>query len=146
MYATAVKMANEHFNNICNEAARLVKDQDVKPYSEYDRTQLTQRLTVTLKEQLRYLETTELNAWKEYCTNTAIQDISRGVDYINIIRINSCVIKALTQFYDNSLATMSDIAGVEPEKACGILRRRLLGMDAVATSTTTTLGLKAKNF
>jgi hypothetical protein len=145
MYQTPCLLARQHYHQITLAAASAIKAKALPFYSQFTEAQLAEQLEVSLDRQLRYLETGDLNQWREYCTERVI---SRGtldnLHYEHLIEACGLLLQALASFFREQLLPMQVVDEIAAPKLLQSLENRLGGLLAVAIATGTAVGMRPK--
>lgn len=142
MYASAVKLAEDHIDEILGAAITLIQTAKIQHYGTISRPTLMQGLKPALQMQLRYLENGDITEWKTYCTTVIQERTAQGVDFTNTIKAGQLIVQALTEFFEREIPKAGAINNVSPNEALRSIERRLRGLNMVATSAATSAGLK----
>lgn len=141
MYDTCVTLAKQHSPEITIKAARLICDKKTSYFSQLAPETLNEQLGPILQMQLRYLETSDLEEWKNFCIQEVRRWMAEGVEYSSVILVMQCLMTALDQYFKDNLPLLETIDGLPADKVLSSLQRRLMGLNTVAASTIMTTGL-----
>ena len=93
-----------------------------------------------------YLETGNIEAWRIFCVERmTVRAQQNGADFSSVITANGLILQALEEFLKKSLSSQSMVDGLPTEKVFQRLRIRLGGLQSVAATTGTAVGLKLNN-
>jgi hypothetical protein len=99
-------------------------------------------LETGLNHQLRYLETGNIKDWQTF-VHKSMQDFNRlGLEYIHVINRGQLSLQALWEFFQKELPRVGNtIEGIPTSEYLQNLKRRLDGLELVATTTAMATGL-----
>jgi hypothetical protein len=145
MYQTPCLLARQHHQQITLMAANAIKAKALPFYSQFTETQLAEQLESSLDHQLRYLETGDLNQWREYCTERVISRAALdNLHYEHLIDACGLLLQALASFFREQLLPMEVVDGIAAPKLLQSLENRLGGLLAIAITTGTAVGMRPK--
>jgi hypothetical protein len=142
MYEKAVSLARQQTSKITHKTAEMVKAARVKQYEAMELDELAQRLEPALLMQLRYLESGNIDEWKQYCTQVITERTNQGLDYTMVIKAGQLLVEALGEFFKDNLGQLDTIENTKPEVILQRIQRRLNGLSMVATSVATAIGIQ----
>ena len=142
MYDKAVNLARQQTSKITLRAAEIIKAANTKQYKDMELDELAQRFEPALLMQLRYLESGNIEEWKQYCTQVIIERTNQGLDYTNIIKAGQLIVETLGEFFKDNLTQLDTNENTNPEVTLQSIQRRLNGLSMVATSVATATGIK----
>ena len=146
MYTTCVKLARDNIPEICQAAAELIHPRNLKFYSHLSKAELAPQLTTALQQHLQYLETGDIEAWRTFCVERmTLRAQENGADFSSVIEANGMILKALEEFLKAKLSNQETVDGLSTTKVLQRLNIRLNGLQSVAATTATAVGLKLKN-
>jgi hypothetical protein len=144
MYETAIKLARENSSQIITAFLALIRLEKLEPYVSLEESVLISRFAVGLEQYIAYLETGNIDTWREFCVDMTKTRIAQGFDYTVVINFNKLLLKVLSEFFWEKLLPLGTIDDRPAEKMLQSLDNRLNGMHAVAISTGTATAMKIK--
>lgn len=146
MYTTCVQLARENISEICQQAAELIQPRNLKFYSLLSKAELAPVLASALQQHLQYLETGDIEAWRLYCVERmTLRAKQNRADFSSVIEANGLILQALEDFLKEKLSSQETVDGLATAKVLQRLHIRLNGLQSVAATTGTAVGLRLKN-
>jgi hypothetical protein len=101
-------------------------------------------LEAGLSHQLRYLETGNIKDWQAF-VHKSIQEFNRlGFEYARVVKSGQLSLQALWEFFQKELPRVGNtIEGIPTSEYLQNLKRRLDGLELVATTTAMATGLRS---
>jgi hypothetical protein len=146
MYATCIQLARDNIPEICQAAAELIHPRNLKFYSHLSKDELAPQLATALQQHLQYLETGDIEAWRTFCIERmTLRAQENGADFSSVIEANGLILQALENFLKEKLGSQETVDGLATAKVLQRLSIRLNGLQSVAATTGTAVGLRLKN-
>lgn len=144
MYSTPVTLARQHLPEIAQEAVELIQAAQLEYYRNVAQSDLMQFIVPTFEQYLHYLETGNISCWKDFCTDRITLRYQQGFQYDSVIEVNKILLQALRDFFREQLVKLEIIDEQPAIRVLQSLENRLVGLNSVAITTATAVGMRLK--
>ncbi len=138
----SMQLANQKLAVITSGSVSKIKTLKVPGYTDLDTHELDSYIQKAYQAQLRYLQDSNLDDWKNFCQATVMERSRQGIRYFSVIQSFEIMIEVLGCFFKSELAACTEIDGQPSAKVLERLERRLQGLRMLTVSTITAAGLR----